>query len=296
VSLPWSKTVRLRVVPDSVCAVLEQGWLRPTALARAGQGTRAAATPDSPMGESTRASADELAHTIDAVLAELAQTSTLRGARLEVELADSLLLFDVVSGDYAGDSERQLQAVANACVAELLGDAAPAHEVRWHLQADGKHLLIGAIASDLLHAVSEAAARQGLRLGSVQPDFCLQWNHHAAALRAGAAVFVVASGRDAVVACVANGSVAGLSSGGWLDRNDAAGTAIPNVNRLMCGLGIEASATTGLLDFRVDRLLASIGQDAASQSAFVLVAPELSPTGVSPRWTVLNREAGVSCG
>lgn len=293
-SRPWSRTVRLRVVPDSVCAVLEQGWLRPTVLAHAGQGIREPATPDSPMGESKRASADELSQAIDAVLVELAQTSALRGARLEVELADSLLLLDVVAGDFAGDSERQLQSVATACVAELLGDAAPAHQVRWHLQADGKHLLIGAIAGDLLRVVSGAAARQGLRLGSVQPDFSLQWNRHAAALKPGTAVFAVASGRDAVVACVDDGSVAGLSSGAWLDHTNSAGTSIPSVTRLMCGLGIEASATTGLLDFRVDRLLASIGQDAASQSAFVLVAPELSHTSVSSRWTVLNREAGVS--
>lgn len=294
-SLPWSKTVRLRVAPDSVCATLEQGWLRPTVQARVEHGPRESTSPDRPPSEPKRAFADDLSHAIDAVLVELGQTSALRGARLEVELADSLLLLDVVAGDFAGDSERQLQSVATACVAELLGDAAPAHQIRWHLQADAKHLLIGAVAGDLLRVVSEATSRQGLRLVSVQPDFCLQWNRHAASLKPGAAVFAVACGRDALVACVADGSVAGLSSGAWLDRAEPKGIAMPGVTRLMSGLGlgIEAEATTRLLDFRVDRLLASFGQDAASQSAFVLVAPESSRRSVSSRWTVLNREAGL---
>ncbi len=199
--------------------------------------------------------------------------------------------FDVVAGDFAGNSDRQLQAVAAACMAELLGEAAPTHEIRWQLQADGKHLLIGAIARDQLGALSEAAARHGLTLASVQPDFCLQWNRHAPALKPGAAVFAVAAGHEAVIACVADGAVAAMSSGAWLARVHRPGNSTVTVNQLMHGLGLEPAAKEVLLDMRVDRLLASVGQDAASQSAFVLVAPEMAGAKVSSRWTLINRDA-----
>ncbi len=199
--------------------------------------------------------------------------------------------FDVVGGDFVGNSDRQLQAVATACMAELLGEAAPAHEIRWQLQTDGKHLLIGAIARDHLGALSEAAARHGLIVSTVQPDFCLQWNRHAPAVKPGAAVFAVAAGHEAVIACVADGAVAAMSSGAWLARVNLPGNSTVAVNKLMHGLGLEPTTKEVLLDVRVDRLLASVGQDAASQSAFVLVAPELASAKVSERWTLINRDA-----
>jgi hypothetical protein len=282
-------------VPGSVCGALERGWLRKSVLARASHAT---GEPEMQAGADTESRTSlQIAgqvEAIDAVLLELGETTTLRGARLDVELADSLMHVDVVAGDFAGDSDRQLQSVAIACVAELLDDAAQTHEVSWHLQADGKHLLIGAIGRDQLAVFVDAAARHGMALGSVQPDFCVQWNRHADALEPGSAVFAVASGREAMVACVAHGAVAAISSGAWLDRQHLAGGPPARVKTLMCGLGLEPSVTASLLDARVDRLLASVGLDAAAQSAFVLVAPQVSEGSVSSRWTVLDREAGVS--
>jgi hypothetical protein len=215
-----------------------------------------------------------VARAVDAVLIELAKTSSLQGSRLEVELANALVHLDVVEGDFAGDSDRQLQSVAVACVAELLGDAAQDHEIRWQLQANKKHLLIGAIARNLLGALSAAAARQGMSLHSVQPDLCLQWNRHAGATSktSGAAVFAVACGSAAVVTRVADGSIAALSSGNWGDR----------------------STTAGALDQRVDRLLASAGLDPQGMSAFVLVGPKGAEKGVSPRWAVKHWGVQVS--
>jgi hypothetical protein len=284
VSLPWSKVVRLRVRPNSAGAKLERGWPRRRVLARASHTATDAAEPQP-------APADNMSRAIDAVLAELGKTATLRGARLEVAWADALMHFDVVAGDFVGNSDRELQTVATACVAELLGESAPAHEIRWQLQADGKHLLIGAIEREHLRTLSEAAARHGLKLTSVQPDFCLQWNRHSHAVAPGACVFAVASGHDAVIACVADGTVAAVSRGAWLARAHQPGNSTVAVNKLMHGLGLEPSAKEVLLDIRVDRLLASIGLDAASQSAFVLVAPEMAGTKVSARWTLFNRDA-----
>jgi hypothetical protein len=283
--------VRLRIVPGSVCGTLEQGWFRRKVLANAGHLVGGSDTLASDSAEApTHCSIDQWAGAIDAALLELGKTAALQGARLKVELADSLMHLDVVAGDFVGDSDRQLHSVAAACVAELLGDAAQGYEIRWQLQEDGKHLLIGAVARDLLGALSAAATHHSMTLDSIQTDLCLQWNRHATALKPGAAVFAVASGREAVIACVSNGAITAISHGAWLDRQDVLDAAAARIKTLMCGLGLEPSATAGLLDTRADRLLASLGLDAANQSAYVLVAPELADKAVSSRWTVLNRE------
>jgi hypothetical protein len=208
-----------------------------------------------------------LAKAIDTVLVDLARSTSLRGARLTVELADSLVHLDVVAGDFAGDSDRQLKSVATACVAELLGDAAQHHEIRWQLQADGKHLLIGAIAKDQLRVLADAASRHGLALERVRPDLCVQWNRHGSrAFAPGSGVFAVARARKFVMAYVCDGAIAAIGRGGWVDRESVAAT----------------------VDAQVDRLLASLGLDAGRQPAFLMVVPDASSATVSPRWTVVS--------
>jgi hypothetical protein len=280
-------------MPQLTCGTLERRWGRPTVLARVSRTTGGAGgTQGSASVASSTLTAEQLSATVDAILAELGKTARLKGLRLEVEWADALMHFDVVAGDFAGDSDRQLQTVASACVAELLGDAAQAYEIRWQLQSDGHHLLIGAVQRGHLQALADAAMRHGLKLGSVQPDFCGQWNRHASALKPGAAVFTVASEREAMIACVVDGAIATMSSGAWIDASDP--VPAPDVRRLMSGFGLDVAPETSLLDKRVDRLLASIGRDPAHESAYILVAPELSDTEVSSRWTVVNRETSVA--
>jgi hypothetical protein len=141
-----------------------------------------------------------------------------------------------------------------------------------------------------LQALVELAGRHGMRLRSVQPDFCLQWNRHARVLRPGSGVFVVASGRDAVVAQVNGGAVHALSGGPWLDRRDTPGTASAQAQRLMCGLGLDRSATAGVLDIRVDRMLTGAGLRPEDQAAYVLVAPQIAQKALTPRWRLIDRE------
>ena len=288
----WNRVVRLRIVPGSACATLECGWWRPRVLASSQQSIDAPDTePSDADARPAQAGGAGLAAGVDAALRELAQAASLKGALLDVEVADALVHLDVVAGDFAAESERQLTAIAGACVAELLGEDAKEHEIRWQLQSDGRHLLIGAVARAQLQALAELAARHGLRLRSVQPDFCLQWNRHAKLLKPGAGVFAVACGRDAVVAQVARGTVFALSGGPWLDRQHAPGTSNAQAQRLMCGLGLEPNASAGALDLRVDRLLASAGSQREAQATYVLVAPQVSRKALSPRWTLIDREA-----
>lgn len=262
----WSRRAQLRIEPARVQAALgAPGSAGPwMAIARrlhlgASEPRRVIQAQRDALEPGTRAAA------IDEVLRELAAQPGYTGADLDVEVADALFQLDVVAGDFAGDSDHQLMSVAMACAGETLGDALQAHEIRWHLQTDGRHLLIAAIDRELITCMGEAAARHGFRLRSVQPDLCLQWFCHAdAALKLRVAVFAVACGRDVVVACTKNGVITAISHGAWLDRQGNADA----------------------LDARVDRLLASAGLDAAAPAACVLVPPEgVAPT-VSARWTV----------
>jgi hypothetical protein len=269
VSRPWSKAVGLRIEPGAVRGTLSPSWVKRRLSALRGKATpRAECTtirPDPSM--------DTLAHALDTTMLELAGAASLQGASLDVEVADSLVHLDVVNGKFGGDSDRQLQSIALACAVELLGDAVHDHDIRWQLQADEKHLLIGAMARDLLATVSRAAARHGLGLHSVQPELCAQWNRHAgSAFKSGSGVFAVIGGRQAVIAGVAGGAITTLSSGLWIDGHDTATT----------------------LDSRVDRLLTGAGRDPARQSSFVVVTSEGSNKSVSPRWTVKQRQAAAS--
>ena len=321
-SLPWNKSVRLRVGPHGAAATLERTWPRRAAMASA---HRARADADATAGTDGSAFGLELG-AIEPVLRELERAAPLRGAGLNVELSDSVVHLDVIEGDFAGQSDPQLRAIAAACVAELLGDDADVYELRWQLQPDDRHLLICAIARAHLSALARDAARLSLRLTSVQPDFVVQWNRYAGTLTSGASVFAVTSGTALAIACVVDGIISAISvaacadgAASWHepvgtpsteaedDRALAAEQLDSNVGRLLLGFGLNGHArsgfspthpspldTVGDVDTRVDRLLASIGQDPSAQTAFMLVAPDaLAPTA-SRRWTVLGRDGVVS--
>lgn len=274
--------VRLRVVPRSASAARLRGWWRPRVVARSDQPAPAAPPADDEAPLSVLA--------IDAALRELAAAAPLKNVPLDVELAGPLVHLDVAIGDFAANNGRQLASIAAACVDELLGDAAKDLEIRWQLQADGRHLLIAAVARLQLQALAEVASNHGMRLRSVQPDFCLQWNHHARRLRPHSGVFVVASGRDAVVAQVDRGTVRALSGGPWLDRRDTVDAPATQAQRLMGSLGLARGQSSAALDIRVDRMLTSMGSRPEAQASYVLVAPQGALGAVAPRWRVIDRE------
>lgn len=287
--------VRIGIGATAVQGVVEQGWLRRRVAADAQREVDESLASGDPSAESE---ADPLvralAPALEAVVADLADAVRLRGATLEVELADALLHLDVVAGEFAALRDRDLQSIATACVAELLGDSASAHTVRWQLHPDGGHLLIAAIPEALLGLLSDMASRHGLKLRSVQPDFCRQWNRHAATLGNTPGVLAVACGPSAIVAHVARGGIVALSHGAWLDSLPVADRRSRHVKRLLCDFGFDHPSTAAALDQRTDRLLASIGVDTAAPGGFVLVAPQLQGLVASPRWTVVPREAVAS--
>jgi hypothetical protein len=269
VSLPWNKRIRLQFDSQRVSASVWQGAWKKTRLAKARRTLAPDVAMKPPLSETWMAAAREA---LDEVLTELAASVSLKGVELWVELTDALVVLDVASGDFAGQGDRQLQAIAEACCAELLGSGQERPEVRWQLQRDERHLLICALNKEVLAWLRQAVERHDLRLTSVQPYFFRQWNENAAELKPGDSVFVVTGGVNAVIACVRNGVITTISNGPWLKSDLNSDTKVGRVEQLMAELHLEPTdSQPALLDTRVDRLLASVGQDAKGQSAFLLV-------------------------
>ena len=174
-SLPWNSSLLLQIAPEGIVGTLTTGWPRRRHIGASS--ASADKLPHEPSGESNPATLD--ADALQAVLDEIGLASPLRGARVVVEVADPLVQFDIAEGDFAALGDRQLQAIALACMGELLGNAVADHEVRWSLQADERHLVIAAVPRALITALAEAATGRGARLASVQPAFARRWNTYA---------------------------------------------------------------------------------------------------------------------
>jgi hypothetical protein len=315
VSRPWSRSVRMRIGRHAVSATLSRAWPRAATLASAQHWVEPApAQPvDAPKGAPNASERES----IDTVLSDLDRTSPLRGAALRVQLADALVHLDVIEGDFAGHTDRQLHQIAGACVAELLGESAGDHEVRWQLQADDRHMLICALPRPHLSLLETAASAHDLRLDSVQPAFVRLWNVHARALARGPAVFAVSSGTDLAIAWSVDGVIRAISAGplfespspahpapgaAAIDRAVAVEGLDSRIGGLLVGFGLQDHARSAfaptqpnplewidMLDLRADRLLTGIGQDPASVPLFVLASLDSSTPAVSQRWAVTGR-------
>jgi hypothetical protein len=244
--------------------------------------------PAPPQPSSPQDNADDapgLDAMLDTVLQELELSAPLRGAHLSVEIADPLIHFDVAEGDFGTQSDRQLQAIAVACAAELLGDAAGEHEVRWSLQAGARQLLIAAVPRPLIEMLDAAARSRGLRLESVQPGFARRWNAFARTLNAETAVFAATSGRHAVVACVVDRAMRALSIGPWQDEHGRIAAEGPASRDAAAG----HAPGTSLLDARAARLLASLGIAAGADAQYLLVADDPAAASAAPaQWSVVG--------
>lgn len=297
-SRPWNSSLQLRVGAGRIEATCRRGWPSRAPDRHAQRDVAATAQPDAH------------AQAIEGVLDDIAAQGSLKGLRLDAVLSSALLHLDVVEGDFGDHADRQLQAIASACVDEMLDDEAAAHAVRWHLQGDARHLLIAAIPQVLLETLQAAAQRTGMRLRSVVPEFVVRWNRYGRIAAPGHWVFAVCTPGDLAVATVADGSLSSISIGpGMAPREgaaaDAAAPAAPErVHLKPAGVLVNASSGGGhgvftstrpmpqavvdALDARVDRLLYGSGQDPAAQARFVLVARDAREIAASARWSLAS--------
>jgi hypothetical protein len=246
-----SKQVLVAIAPKRITTAYWRGWPTPALVSETVNVPDPNKPPLSPLGDA---------------IAELAAREIIDGARLSVDVADNLVQFDVAVGDFAGHGARQLQAFAEASIAELLGDRAVDRTVRWFLQRDERHLLVCAMPGSLLGEINEVVQYHSLHLASVQPAFIRQWNRHAVGASGGNRVFVVADGAAAMIACVRDGVIRAVSSGAWCVASDGGGS---------------------LLDDQVDRLLAGLGVEGGGDDAFQMISRTIPQVPLSARWTVL---------
>ena len=249
--------LRLAIGEQAIDASLWRGWLRPAQVAHKRHVRTGTDQWDDPLFDA-----------VQQVLGDLALQAPIDGVALQVQLADSLLQFDVARGEFAGESERQLGILAEASMSELLGDQASRHVLRWQLQRDGRHLLICALPAAILQALQAVAQGRRLRLSRVESAFVAQWNRQMRAGLAEPAVLAMAGERHALIACIERGSIITLR------------------HATLSGLPAEQAAE---FDGQIDRLLASLGRPVAAK-AMELIDTARAQRSWSHRWSV--RAAG----
>lgn len=265
-SLPWSKSIRIRIEPHRVSAMTRRAW---PSRAAPGQAEALVGAVAAGVAPEPAALAASVSSALDAVLASLAATAPLQGARMQVELADSLVHLDVIEGDFSRSSDRELQTIADACTAEVLGDATSSHVLRWVLQRREHHLFVCAVPRVWLDLLLGAMSRHGMSLRCVSPAFARQWNRHGHAFASGAGVFAVRQHASTVIAWVDRGVVCSVGT-----------SPLPGCATLDAGAGVW------WLDRQVDRFLASIGHPAAADHRFVVAPGLANRASYSPRWQV----------
>ncbi len=251
----WNDRVQLVLRPQGIFAARSHVGLR--AVERI---TRHA------LPETDRWEQAELLGAAALVLSELDAVRSLRGTPLDVVVGDEFAHLDVVRGDFFVQTDRQIELLAQAWVAEVLGSVVAARSIRWQLQQGSEHLLVATLNMPLLQAIHEMALVLGMRLRRVEPLFAACWNAPGNRLQAaGECLFACAELGHAVIASVHKGVITGLSQG-------------------------AVTPDTQGLDRRADRLLASLGRDPAALERNVLTG-YFEATG--PRWTQLSLPQGL---
>jgi hypothetical protein len=266
-----SRSLHLHIGTRTVRGVLRPAWSRSRVLSRS-RHVFGPSTLDLDLSIAKGAPEDSYSDAVEAVVSELDAEASAHMARLKVVLSDSRAHYDVVTGDYRNSSDRQLQAIATSCVTEVLGERATSQIVRWQLQPDRRHLLISSIGIQDVETLVQTATRLQLHLNSLQTEFCTQWNCHSDDLPDGTGVFSVASASHFMAVYALRGSIVALTFGPFSQVDEAS-----NSETLICPI-----------DERVDRLLASIGCDAKSNSTFLLVASDNSRISIASRWIVIR--------
>jgi len=266
-----NRSLHLHIGTRTVWGVLRPAWSRRKVLARARYAFGPSAL-DLDISITEESPEESYCDALEAVVAELDYAASVHMAQLKVVLADSRVHYDVVSGDYKSSSDRELQAIAAACVAEVLGDRSMNQVVRWQLQPDRRHLLISSIDTGDIDALTKVASRLQLRLNSLQTEFCTQWNLRSNALPNGTGVFSVVSGSHLIAVYALCGSIIGLSCGPCSHGGET-----PN-----------SVTSASPIDESVDRLLTSIGRDTKDDSTFLLIASDHLPIPVTSRWNVIR--------
>jgi len=157
---------------------------------------------------------DSLIACVAALAAELdalvASGTAIRGARVDVAVADRWLIYDIVEIDLRDLSGRAAEPAVAALLADLAGVAPASLAARWQTIAEPALQLACAMPADAVAALAQLVRRHGLRWGRVQGEFIRAFNSHRDELDGGTAALAVIRPNGAQIGVVASGALAAL--------------------------------------------------------------------------------------
>lgn len=136
--------------------------------------------------------------------------ASLKGARLNLVIADHWLLYDIVDVDLRDLPERAAGPAVTAVLADL-ADAAPGSLVaRWQTIDRATRQLACAMPADAIASLSQLVRRHRLRWGRVEGEFVITFNEHRSELEAPAAALAVMRPQGTQIGVVAQGVLTAL--------------------------------------------------------------------------------------
>lgn len=131
--------------------------------------------------------------------------------RARVVVDNDFCWLDVIEGDFAAYDGRVIDLVARSALTEAVGDAAGAQSLRWHLQHDGRHLVVLAMPDALIEAARTALAQRRWTLANLESAFVHGWNRLNIRLNRPDAVVAWVQEGHATVARVKRGVITAIS-------------------------------------------------------------------------------------
>jgi hypothetical protein len=162
---------------------------------------------DGPRFQSLLACVGALGAELDALTAS---GTTLRGARLDVVVADPWLIYDMVEVDLRDLPDRAAGATVSALLADLAGVEPGSLVSRWQLIARPALQLACAIPADAVASLHQLVRRHRLRWGHVQGEFVSAFNSHRSELDGVTTALAVMRPHGTQIGVVANGVLAAL--------------------------------------------------------------------------------------
>jgi len=135
---------------------------------------------------------------------------SMRGARLDLVVADSWLLYDIAEIDLRDLSDLAAESAVSALLADLAGVEAGSLVARWHTIARPALQVACAIPADAVAALNELVRRHRLRWAHAQGEFVRAFNLHRSEFDGVSTALAVVRPEGTQLGVVAKGVLAAL--------------------------------------------------------------------------------------
>lgn len=199
--LPSSKRIHALLGSATVEFEISEGWRT------RGQTERRESTSDGPRFDSLLACVGALGTELDALIAS---GTTLRGARINLVVADPWLIYDIVEIDLRDLPDRAAESTVSALLADLAGVEPGSLVSRWQTIARPATQLACAMPADAAAALNGLVQRHRLRWGDVQGEFISAFNSYRCEVDGVPTALAVMRPHGTQIGVVSNGVLAAL--------------------------------------------------------------------------------------